>query len=73
MFSMHALALGLYVPLLALASPTASLQYQFPPELGHKKLKLVRENAIKISTHRSVQAPFSSIPSENICQLTNEV
>lgn len=63
MFSMHVLAFGLYVPLLALASPTPPSQYQFPPELSPKKLSLVRENAIKISNERSVHVPTSSPPS----------
>jgi hypothetical protein len=62
MFSMHVLAFGLYVPLLALASPTPSSQYQFPPELSPQKLSLVRENAIKISNERSVHDPTSPSP-----------
>lgn len=53
---MHILALVLCVPLLALAVPTAS-QYQIPPDLDPKILKLVRRNAINISTHRSVAVP----------------
>jgi hypothetical protein len=62
MFSMHVLAFGLSVPLLALAAPTASSQFQLPPDLDPKILKLVRAHAIDISTHRSVYAPASSFP-----------
>jgi len=53
MFSFtHILALGLalQVPLLVFGSPRRSSQYRLPPPLGDK-LSLVRENAIKISTH----------------------
>jgi hypothetical protein len=55
-FPFHVLAFALCVPLLALAVPTAS-QYQLPPDLHPKILKLVRRNAIDISTHRSVDVP----------------
>lgn len=59
---MHVLAFALCVPLLALAVPTAS-QYQLPPDLDPKILKLVRRNAINISTHRFVDVP-DSFPSD---------
>ncbi len=52
MFSTHVLAFALCVPLLVFAAPTAS-QHQLPPDLDPKILKLVRRNAINISTHRS--------------------
>lgn len=55
---MHVLAFALCVPLLALAVPTAS-QYHLPPDLDPGILKLVRRNAINISTHRSVNIPNS--------------
>jgi hypothetical protein len=55
---MHILVLALCFPLLALAVPTAS-PYQLPPDLDPKILKLVRKNAINISTHRSVDVPDS--------------
>jgi len=53
--STHILALGLalHVPLIAFGYPTRSSQGWLPPPLGDK-LVLVRENAINISTHRSV-------------------
>jgi hypothetical protein len=58
MSPMLVLAFALYVPLLALALPTAS-QFQLPPDLAPNVLQLVRSNAINISTHRSVDVPDS--------------
>jgi hypothetical protein len=55
---MLVLAFALYVPLLAFSLPTAS-QFQLPPDLDPKTLKLVRRNAINISTHRSVDVADS--------------
>ena len=58
MSPMLVLAFVLYLPLLALALPTAR-QLQLPPDLDSHTLKLVRRNAINISTHRSVDVPDS--------------
>ncbi|KAI0289494.1 hypothetical protein BC826DRAFT_1031471 [Russula brevipes] len=44
------LALLLYIPLLAHCSPTVSSHHQRPPTLDPQKLRLVRKNAIEIST-----------------------
>jgi hypothetical protein len=62
--SSHILALAFYFPLLALGSPIVSSRNSFPSSLPDQTLRLVRENAIKISTHRSVCLhPADSCPS----------
>ena len=52
--SSYILSLALYFPLLALCSPIVSSRNSFPQSLPYRTLCLVRDNAINISTHRSV-------------------
>lgn len=59
----YILALALCFPLFALGSPAVLSHYPLPPLLCNRTLSLVRENAINISTHRSVYAPPTPLPS----------
>jgi len=74
MFSpLYILALALYFPLFALGSPAVLSHYPLPPPLCNRTLSLVRENAINISTHRSVYAPPTPSPrSSPWLSLTND-
>jgi hypothetical protein len=67
------LALTVYIPLLVHCSPTVLSHYRLPPALGPQKLRLIRQNAINISSHRFVYAQHPCIRSSQLPQqLTND-